>query len=164
MNKIRDSNCNNDDDDSDDYMSSTNLSDTACLTQEDNSEHHVVTPQLAYASAGINRKRKDEIDSLEIDALTSNFRDILPLTKDFDIYSDEPSAEVDTLTDEQRRAIDMICSGENVYIYGKPGTGKSYLLLKLKSILHKNKKTYQYLAPTGIAAENIGLTKSSIYY
>jgi len=59
-----------------------------------------------------------------------------------------------TLTGEQRSAIEMIRRGENVYIHGNPGTGKSCLLLTLKLIL--SDKNVVFLSPTDISAENIG--------
>lgn len=56
-----------------------------------------------------------------------------------------------------KRAIKMIDEGENVFITGKAGTGKTTLL---RAILDRNakkhKKNIAVLAPTGVAAENAG--------
>ena len=61
---------------------------------------------------------------------------------------------VEKLNDDQRRAFDLvISSNNNFYITGKAGTGKSYLL---KTIVHNTSKEVAIVAPTGIAAINIG--------
>ena len=51
---------------------------------------------------------------------------------------------------EQLKALDLIKSGENVYIYGPGGTGKSTIINYIKD------SNTILLAPTGIAALNIG--------
>ncbi|MDR1498680.1 MAG: AAA family ATPase, partial [Rickettsiales bacterium] len=58
------------------------------------------------------------------------------------------------LSDSQKKAIDAILGGKNVFVSGSAGTGKSYLLNYLKTEL-KN-KNLQVTATTGIAAINIG--------
>ena len=60
------------------------------------------------------------------------------------------------LTDEQRNAYDILMSGENVFLTGVAGSGKSYLI---NSFIKANKyynRNCLVLAPTGIAALNIG--------
>jgi ATP-dependent DNA helicase PIF1 len=58
------------------------------------------------------------------------------------------------LNDDFKLALDVIESeNENVYITGKAGTGKSTLLKYLKSTTQKN---IVVLAPTGLAAINVG--------
>lgn len=62
-----------------------------------------------------------------------------------------------TLTDEQAEALKLIQSGRNVHISGEGGTGKSALLSYY--IQHLSEKEYKHtmiLAPTGIAALNVG--------
>jgi len=56
------------------------------------------------------------------------------------------------LTNEQKRALDMMLSGKNVFLTGKAGTGKSTVLDKFQE---KRKCGCVFLAPTGIAAINI---------
>jgi len=58
------------------------------------------------------------------------------------------------LSDEQRKIYDILeKTHENVYITGKAGTGKSLLL---EYFVNHTKKTVAVVAPTGIAALNVG--------
>ena len=62
------------------------------------------------------------------------------------------SSKLET-TSEIKQAIKYIKQGENVFIHGRPGTGKSTFLNTLRESLKK--KNFIYVAPTGIAALNI---------
>lgn len=63
------------------------------------------------------------------------------------------SIGVNTLNKEQRMIYEqMESSDENMFITGKAGTGKSYLL---KCFLDNTKKNVVVIAPTGIAALNV---------
>ena len=57
------------------------------------------------------------------------------------------------LTTEQEQALAMMLSGRNVFLTGKAGTGKSTIL---RSFQEKCPRDCVFLAPTGIAAINIG--------
>lgn len=57
------------------------------------------------------------------------------------------------LTNEQEQALAMMLSGKNVFLTGKAGTGKSTILHKFKEVCTRE---CVFLAPTGIAAINIG--------
>ena len=57
------------------------------------------------------------------------------------------------LIPEQKKALDLMLSGKNVFLTGKAGTGKSTILRKFQE---KCKHGCVFLAPTGIAAINIG--------
>ncbi|MBP9759608.1 AAA family ATPase [Candidatus Dojkabacteria bacterium] len=57
------------------------------------------------------------------------------------------------INDKFREAIRLVDSGKNIFITGKAGTGKSTLLKVIKESLTQN---YVVLAPTGVAAVNIG--------
>ena len=58
------------------------------------------------------------------------------------------------LTDEMKEAIDLVKSGKNVFITGRAGTGKSTLLAAMAhEFLNQN---VAFVAPTGVAAVNIG--------
>lgn len=60
------------------------------------------------------------------------------------------------LNAEQHKAIELIEKGENVFLTGSAGTGKSFLL---KYIIHKFNDDYtRVCAPTGRAAVNVGGT------
>lgn len=60
------------------------------------------------------------------------------------------------LTKDQKLAFDIVESGENVFITGKAGTGKSFLTNYIIECLKKTDKNVMITAPTGIAALNIG--------
>lgn len=53
-----------------------------------------------------------------------------------------------------KRAFNLVKKGENLFITGEAGTGKSTLLKKIVEEL-QSKKALAVLAPTGVAAENI---------
>jgi ATP-dependent exoDNAse (exonuclease V) alpha subunit len=54
---------------------------------------------------------------------------------------------------DQQHALDLIQSGENVFLTGKAGSGKSAVLTGLCAL---NPEDTAFLAPTGLAAMNIG--------
>jgi ATP-dependent DNA helicase PIF1 len=57
------------------------------------------------------------------------------------------------LNPQFQKALDLIDSGENVFVTGKAGTGKSTLLKHFRDTTSKN---VVVLAPTGVAAVNVG--------
>ena len=57
------------------------------------------------------------------------------------------------LTKEQEDALNLMCSGENIFLTGEAGTGKSTIINKFLSI--KSNKNILTFAPTGIAALQI---------
>lgn len=60
------------------------------------------------------------------------------------------------LSEDQILVRDTILSGRNVFLTGEPGTGKSVLTKVLKYEFAKQRKSMVVLAPTGIAALNVG--------
>lgn len=66
------------------------------------------------------------------------------------------------LTNTQTIAIQSVLNGENIFLTGSPGTGKSYLLRYIINLLkHKN---IGITATTGCAAVNIGGTTLHSYF
>jgi len=77
---------------------------------------------------------------------------------------DEPLPEETSLSEDQAFALEKILSGENCYVYGPGGTGKSVLLkTAVKKLREEMDKTVAVTATTGIASEAIdGVTIHSI--
>lgn len=61
-----------------------------------------------------------------------------------------------TLNDQQMHALDIMLSGENVFLTGEAGTGKSYVTRAFMELCAANNINLLPTAPTGIAAINIG--------
>ena len=62
----------------------------------------------------------------------------------------------DTLNDEQKEVFKKLKNGENTFITGNAGTGKSYLVRAFAKWCDENGKTLVKTAPTGVAAIEIG--------
>jgi len=61
------------------------------------------------------------------------------------------------LSDEQRKAIDAALAGKNLFITGKAGVGKSFLVEQMvKHLNGAGERVVQITASTGIAAVNVG--------
>ena len=61
-------------------------------------------------------------------------------------------------TKEQQEAFNKIIDGENVFLTGNAGTGKSFVLDEVINYFDNHDVNYAVAAPTGIAAINIGGT------
>lgn len=57
---------------------------------------------------------------------------------------------------EQKKAFEILASGKNVFLTGNAGTGKSFLVKEFIRRMEKDGKRVMVLAPTGIAAKNVG--------
>lgn len=71
-----------------------------------------------------------------------------------------------SFTNDQRIAYDTLLTGNNIFLTGEGGTGKSYLI---KTFIRQKKeqegKNVLVCAPTGIAALNLGgVTMHSLPY
>ena len=64
---------------------------------------------------------------------------------------------MDNFNDEQKKAYELICEKKNILIFGQGGSGKSYLIDKIK-----NDKML-CLAPTGMAAINMNEAAQTIH-
>lgn len=60
------------------------------------------------------------------------------------------------LSSKQQKFLDLVLAGQNVFLTGKAGTGKSFAIKKAIEILRENGKQIVAIAPTGVAANNIG--------
>lgn len=61
----------------------------------------------------------------------------------------------ENLTYEQRSVFKRLINGENIYIAGNAGTGKSYLVTAFDEWCSENRKQLVKVAPTGVAASEI---------
>jgi ATP-dependent DNA helicase PIF1 len=72
-----------------------------------------------------------------------------------DAVGSEPGAPADReiiLTDEFRRALELLAGGRHLFLTGKAGTGKSTLI---RMFMAKTDRNVVVVAPTGIAALNV---------
>lgn len=60
------------------------------------------------------------------------------------------------MTDEQKKAFDIMRSGQNIFLTGNAGTGKSFLLKHFIDYAEEEGLKVLVTAPTGIAAINVG--------
>lgn len=67
------------------------------------------------------------------------------------------------LSESQQRALTHVLKGENVFITGGAGTGKSFLIEKIRETLYQSGQAYYLTATTGSAAYNIGGTTLHSY-
>jgi len=66
---------------------------------------------------------------------------------------------------KQSTALDILKSGQNVFITGSAGTGKTYLLRQFMQYLNERKIYPSVVAPTGIAASHLqGQTIHSFFH
>lgn len=85
------------------------------------------------------------------------------VSKKREIYDSSQNVSTDMrdlpLTEDQQKALTLMESGQNVFLTGSAGTGKSYVLQRFIRSLRKQKKRALVCAPTGIAAINVnGIT------
>lgn len=63
---------------------------------------------------------------------------------------------MERLSTDQQKFLDYVEQGRNVFLTGKAGTGKSFIVSKAIEKLKEEGKQVVALAPTGVAANNIG--------
>ena len=66
-----------------------------------------------------------------------------------------PNIQIIDLTDGQKRALDTMLSGKNVFLTGEAGTGKSAVTEIFIEEAKRSKKNLLVTAPTGTAADNL---------
>jgi len=66
--------------------------------------------------------------------------------------------------DEQKRAVDLVLLGHNVFVTGGAGVGKSCVIDSLRKAAESQRRVCTVVAPTGVAALNVnGLTIHSFF-
>ena len=63
---------------------------------------------------------------------------------------------MESLNTRQKLAVDSVLNGENIFITGPGGTGKSFTIKYIVNLLKENKKNYGLTATTGTASVLIG--------
>lgn len=61
-----------------------------------------------------------------------------------------------TLSAKQQEFVTLVEMGKSVFLTGKAGTGKSFVVKRIIETLKEQKKKFVAIAPTGVAANNIG--------
>lgn len=112
-----------------------------------------------------NRQYIDTVEMLALRDLitqsaTGTIRDIQPPSEQNNaprIEQKNLPAQKSRLDQSQRRAIEAVLRGDPlVLISGAAGTGKSFVIKVIEELLKKRGKNVMLLAPTGMAAINIG--------
>lgn len=78
--------------------------------------------------------------------------------------NDEDNEE-NYLSDEQREVLKLVLEGKNIFLTGRAGTGKTFLL---RAVVKNLKRIYPpgsvfVTAPTGIAATNLGKINKNLF-
>lgn len=112
------------------------------------------TSEASSSSARPARRQRTEIIKIESGDEDNATRASLPTpTPSIQPMSELPRAE---LNDEQLKVLELVRRGENVLYTGPAGSGKSVITEAIKADLHDVGKHVDVLAPTGIAALNVG--------
>ena len=69
-----------------------------------------------------------------------------------------------SLNDEQKAVFNRLKNGENIFITGNAGTGKSYLVNAFSDYCDNEKISLIKTAPTGVAANEIGNHTLTVWY
>lgn len=95
-------------------------------------------------------------------ALTEDDTEEVTLSIEDDGGADIVKPEQLPLSESQQHALNCVMRGENVFITGKAGSGKSFLIARIKEHLIEMGQTFYVTAATGSAAFNIaGMTLHS---
>lgn len=73
-----------------------------------------------------------------------------------ELTKEQEATEEITLSEGQRRFLHAAQTGANIFLTGKAGTGKSFVVKMFMDELREQRKNFLALAPTGVAANNIG--------
>ena len=61
-----------------------------------------------------------------------------------------------TLSKNQQLFLDHALKGDNIFLTGKAGTGKTFVVKQVMAALRAENKKVVAIAPTGVAANNVG--------
>jgi ATP-dependent DNA helicase PIF1 len=114
----------------------------------------------SFINQAFEQIKKEEIEAQKINASRQAEEQIrkecadrlrTASVREYESQNDHP-AETITLNNEQQYALKTIHAGNNVFLTGRAGTGKSTVVKKLRDSV----EGMILLAPTGVAAVNIG--------
>ncbi len=107
------------------------------------------------SSPGVQASFEPYISKLPSKTPFVNGDSYIPLDADSNKSDEEFEIDEDaniTLTAEQEAVVDMALRGENIFLTGAGGCGKTVTLKKILARFKRRKILYQVVAPTGIAA------------
>lgn len=109
--------------------------------------------QLKEENKELRRQNKELLQKLSFYQSMDKSDSIKEIT-DRDKRYQYPSA-YDTLNKEQKMYFKKMVNGDNIFLSGNAGTGKSYLTGVFDEFCELNHKNLVKVAPTGVAAKNI---------
>ena len=98
---------------------------------------------------------ESELMTITEDMAVLNLCDSSPKNTSKDSFKEDKPQKGDEI---QQRAIALAASGENVFLTGRAGTGKSWTTKQMVKVLREDDKAVHVTAPTGMAAININGT------
>jgi flagellar biosynthesis GTPase FlhF len=120
--------------------------------------HQAKREKLDVSSQLVERQSLEKRRHLKTNADLGTGAYFFDAVRDSRGVSREATGGVESLSPEQRRALDIVLSGKNLLLVGEAGTGKSHLIRHMISALQNNGKTVFCTASTGVAASLIGAT------
>jgi hypothetical protein len=130
-----------------DYLSKSGLSEEPLHKRSAHSEH--------ATSASVSTMNGSSSVSLSRQPIAQPIAQ--PVAPPPDIRQDTNVGEIaPTLVPEQQQVVDLILEGHNVFYTGSAGCGKSTVLKAFVSQLRQRGRKVQILAPTNLAALNVG--------
>ena len=139
------------------FMTEDNLTDIKLLRAD--------TKEQAEKLAGTMQKSKGLLNQAQniFKEGFKGFKEEQPRKKNFpnikeQIKSAVPQLRIkyEDLSPSQKKAYDIMMDGQNIYLSGSAGTGKSYLLQKFMADCKSQGRNVILTGSTGIAAEQIG--------